>query len=294
MVGGRADARIALAAWITGALVLAPDRADAAGIALSQGALRGGVNLMAFWSDDGFDVGAFEAAVATLATALAAASDGPVALGLAGCGVSSGGERAGGGRTASDERTASDGTASDTETDVIGSTNPTDTGSDETGSDETGSDQTGSGADRDAYIDAVLATGGSLDEQVSESSARCLAGALVDGVGIDELEANDVSPETPHPYSGGRQTTWLDRELGRLRADPTIDFLVVWFHHCAFSTITSHGSDGGVRRQWVPLFDRHGVDLVINGHVVARGRLVALDDNFAIQLTETPDLRSAA
>jgi hypothetical protein len=118
-----------------------------------------------------------------------------VALGLAGCGVSSGGERAGGGRTATDERTASDGTASDTETDVIGSTNPTDTGSDETGSDETGSDQTGSGADRDAYIDAVLATGGSLDEQVSESSARCLAGALVDGVGIDELEANDVSPE---------------------------------------------------------------------------------------------------
>ncbi|WP_343638240.1 FliM/FliN family flagellar motor switch protein [Roseateles sp.] len=36
-----------------------------------------------------------------------------------------------------------------------------------------------------------------------------------------------------------------------------------------------------------------GVDLVINGHVVARGRLVALDDSFAIQLTETPDLRSA-
>lgn len=36
-----------------------------------------------------------------------------------------------------------------------------------------------------------------------------------------------------------------------------------------------------------------GVDLVINGHVVARGRLVALDDSFAIQLTETPDLRAA-
>lgn len=35
-----------------------------------------------------------------------------------------------------------------------------------------------------------------------------------------------------------------------------------------------------------------GVDLVINGHVVARGRLVALDEVFAIQLTETPDLQA--
>lgn len=34
-----------------------------------------------------------------------------------------------------------------------------------------------------------------------------------------------------------------------------------------------------------------GVDLMINGHVVARGRLVALDDQFAVQLTQTPDLR---
>jgi LPXTG-motif cell wall-anchored protein len=79
-------------------------------------------------------------------------------------------------------------------------------------------------------------------------------------------DANDISPETPHPYSGGQQTSWLDGELGRLRADATVDFIVVYFHHCAFSTITSHGSDGGVRRQWTPLFDRHGVDLVINGH----------------------------
>jgi ribonucleoside-diphosphate reductase alpha chain len=86
VVGGQANPKIALAAWITGALVLAPDRAAAGGIAWGQGAIRGGVNLMAFWSDDGFEVAAFEAAVGTLATALAAAADGPVALGLAGLG----------------------------------------------------------------------------------------------------------------------------------------------------------------------------------------------------------------
>jgi hypothetical protein len=85
-------------------------------------------------------------------------------------------------------------------------------------------------------------------------------------VAVVSLDANDVSSEILHSYSGGAQTAWLDRELGRLRADPAVDFIVAFFHHCAYSTITSHGSDGGVRREWVPVFDRHGVDLVINGH----------------------------
>jgi hypothetical protein len=85
-------------------------------------------------------------------------------------------------------------------------------------------------------------------------------------VAVVAVDANDVSPETPHPYSHGAQTSWLDQRLGALRADPAIDFIVVYFHHCAYCTITSHGSDGGVRRQWVPVFDRHDVDLVINGH----------------------------
>ena len=85
-------------------------------------------------------------------------------------------------------------------------------------------------------------------------------------VAVVALDANDVSAEIPHPYSFGGQTAWLDAELGRLRADPTIDFIVAHFHHCAYCTITSHGSDGGVRREWVPLFDKHQVDLVINGH----------------------------
>jgi hypothetical protein len=85
-------------------------------------------------------------------------------------------------------------------------------------------------------------------------------------VAMVAVDANDVSTEIPHPYSLGGQTAWLDQQLAALRADPRVDFLVVYFHHCAFCTITAHGSDAGVRQQWVPLFDRHGVDLVINGH----------------------------
>lgn len=41
---------------------------------------------------------------------------------------------------------------------------------------------------------------------------------------------------------------------------------MIFFHHCAFSTTNSHASEGGVREEWVPLFEKHQVDLVINGH----------------------------
>jgi hypothetical protein len=86
-------------------------------------------------------------------------------------------------------------------------------------------------------------------------------------VGFVALDANDVSYEIPanFGYTDGKQTAWLDRKLGELRAAKDIDFIVVFFHHCAYSTST-HASDGGVRAQWLPLFARHQVDLVINGH----------------------------
>ncbi|AXK36079.1 phosphoesterase [Streptomyces armeniacus] len=86
-------------------------------------------------------------------------------------------------------------------------------------------------------------------------------------VGVVALDANDVSYEIPanRGYTDGAQTRWLGARLRELRAAGDIDFVVVFFHHCAYSTST-HASDGGVREEWVPLFDRHQVDLVINGH----------------------------
>jgi hypothetical protein len=86
-------------------------------------------------------------------------------------------------------------------------------------------------------------------------------------VGFVALDANDVSYEIPanFGYTDGKQTAWLDRKLGELRADASVDFVVVFFHHCAYST-SSHASDGGVRDAWLPLFAEHQVDLVINGH----------------------------
>ncbi|WP_428934644.1 fibronectin type III domain-containing protein [Streptomyces sp. ACT015] len=82
------------------------------------------------------------------------------------------------------------------------------------------------------------------------------------------LDANDVSFEIPANLglSGGTQTRWLEARLKEYRAAKDIDFVVVFFHHCAYCTSTAHASEGGVRREWVPLFEKYTVDLVINGH----------------------------
>ncbi len=87
-------------------------------------------------------------------------------------------------------------------------------------------------------------------------------------VGVVALDANDVSYELPanFGYSGGAQVSWLNSTLAGFRADHEIDFIVVYFHHCAYCTSTAHGCDGGVEQYFVPAFDTYSVDLVINGH----------------------------
>ena len=68
-------------------------------------------------------------------------------------------------------------------------------------------------------------------------------------------------------YSGGAQTAWLERTLAAGRADPSVDWIIVQMHQCACSSsATGNGSDLGIRQQWLPLFDRYQVDLVLNGH----------------------------
>jgi hypothetical protein len=87
-------------------------------------------------------------------------------------------------------------------------------------------------------------------------------------VAVLSLDANDVSYEITANtgYSHGAQNTWVEHTLAAHRANPDIDFIVCFFHHCAYSTTASHASDGGVRAAWTKLFDRYQVDLVLQGH----------------------------
>ncbi|WP_019634083.1 purple acid phosphatase family protein [Actinomadura atramentaria] len=97
---------------------------------------------------------------------------------------------------------------------------------------------------------------------------------------VISLDANDVSYEIPANLglSKGVQTTWLEARLKEYRRRE-IDFIVVFFHHCAFSTTNQHASEGGVRDAWVPLFEKYDVDLVINGHNHVYERTDAIKGN---------------
>ena len=67
-------------------------------------------------------------------------------------------------------------------------------------------------------------------------------------------------------YSGGAQRAWLERTLAALRADDDIDWIVVCMHQVAMSSANFNGADLGIREEWLPVFDRYGVDLVVAGH----------------------------
>ncbi len=70
-----------------------------------------------------------------------------------------------------------------------------------------------------------------------------------------------------HGYSGGAQTAWLERTLAAARSDSSVDWIIAQMHQIACSSsVTGNGSDLGIREQWLPLFDRYQVDLVLNGH----------------------------
>jgi hypothetical protein len=87
-------------------------------------------------------------------------------------------------------------------------------------------------------------------------------------VGIISLDANELSWEIQGllGYSHGAQLRWLEERLAAWRHGGQVDFIVAFFHECAFSTCDGHSSDGGVRSKLAPLFSRYQVDLVVQGH----------------------------
>lgn len=87
-------------------------------------------------------------------------------------------------------------------------------------------------------------------------------------VGVISLDANDLSTQIQANtgYSGGAQAGWARNTLAAMRADPSVDFIVAFYHHCAYVSGGDNGSDAGVRATLAPLFDEFGVDLAVQGH----------------------------
>jgi hypothetical protein len=83
----------------------------------------------------------------------------------------------------------------------------------------------------------------------------------------DDVTYQDGGNSYVRGYSGGAQKAWLEKELAATRENSDIDWIVVCMHQVAISTVDKfNGADLGIREEWVPLFDKYGVDLVVCGH----------------------------
>jgi 3',5'-cyclic AMP phosphodiesterase CpdA len=83
----------------------------------------------------------------------------------------------------------------------------------------------------------------------------------------DDVAYQDGGNSYVRGYSAGAQKAWLEKELAATRRNRRIDWIVVCMHQVAISTVDHlNGADLGIRQEWVPLFDKYGVDLVVCGH----------------------------
>jgi 3',5'-cyclic AMP phosphodiesterase CpdA len=83
----------------------------------------------------------------------------------------------------------------------------------------------------------------------------------------DDICYQDGGNSYVRGYSGGAQRRFLESELVAAQANTDIDWVVVCMHQTAVSTAArANGADLAIREQWLPLFDRYGVDLVVCGH----------------------------
>jgi len=90
---------------------------------------------------------------------------------------------------------------------------------------------------------------------------------LVISLNNDDVCFEDGGNTYVHGYSGGAQKAFLESTLKAARASNDIDWIIVVMHQVAISTaIPFNGCELGVRQEWLPLFDKYEVDLVVTGH----------------------------
>jgi 3',5'-cyclic AMP phosphodiesterase CpdA len=63
------------------------------------------------------------------------------------------------------------------------------------------------------------------------------------------------------------QSVTLASRIAAFVANRGIDWIVVCMHQVAISSLDQfNGADLAIREEWLPLFDKYGVDLVVCGH----------------------------
>jgi predicted secreted protein len=118
-------------------------------------------------------------------------------------------------------------------------------------------------------VGSVLFVSVDADDVVYQDAAAFVAGpaALTPAASTGHPPVQPGTSFYIRGYSHGAQTAWLERTLAAARRDESVDWIIVQMHQCAASSSsTGNGSDLGIRQEWLPLFDRYQVDLVLNGH----------------------------
>ena len=118
-------------------------------------------------------------------------------------------------------------------------------------------------------VGSVLFVSLDADDVVYQDAGAFVAGpaALVPAASTGNEPIEPGTSFYIRGYSGGAQTAWLEQTLAAGRGDESVDWIVVQMHQCATSSSArGNGSDLGIRQDWLPLFDRYEVDLVLAGH----------------------------
>jgi 3',5'-cyclic AMP phosphodiesterase CpdA len=75
----------------------------------------------------------------------------------------------------------------------------------------------------------------------------------------DEVIVEDVPVNT-------EQYRFVANDLEKANNNSSIDWIVVMFHKPFYSSLTSHSQEYIMREKYQPLFDKYGVDIVLQGH----------------------------
>ncbi|MDW3631345.1 MAG: metallophosphoesterase, partial [Nitrososphaeraceae archaeon] len=111
------------------------------------------------------------------------------------------------------------------------------------------------------------------DEESNKPDAKYYATTLK-----DLLDSHNINAEIPPFYLlkdevivediplDTEQYKFVVNDLKKANNNPYIDWIVVMFHKPFYSSLTSHSQEYIMREKYQPLFDKYGVDIVLQGH----------------------------
>jgi predicted phosphodiesterase len=84
---------------------------------------------------------------------------------------------------------------------------------------------------------------------------------------FDYHNVHFIAIDSMLPYAiDSPQYFFVKRDLISTSQNPDIKWIIVYFHHPMYTSPTKHHSDSLLRDTYHPLFDKYGVDLVLQGH----------------------------